>query len=92
MGKPKTLPPTKAESAEERLEEIVNNKSALRYRLFLERDDSYSIYIMGGECRTYPDGFEALDAEEDAGILYVQRRNAAVYYDFKKDSEAQEKK
>ncbi|MDP2906715.1 MAG: hypothetical protein Q8O03_02140 [Nanoarchaeota archaeon] len=92
MGKPKTLPPTKAESAEERLEELVKNKSAFRYRLFLERDDSYSIYIMDGECRAYPDGFEALDSEEGAGILYVQRRNATVYYDFRKDSEAQEKK
>lgn len=92
MGKGLKLPPTSTESAEERLEEIVKSKSALRYRLFLERDDSYSICIMDGECRTYPDGFEALDSEEGEGVLYIQRRNAAVYYDFRKDSEAQEKR
>lgn len=92
MGKPKTLPSTKAESAEERLEEIIKSKSVLRYKLLMNLHDPYSIYVLDSECRNYPDGFEALDSDKGAGMLYIQRRNAVVYYDFRKDSEAREKR
>ncbi len=91
MGKSRILPSTKAESAEERLEEIVKSKSALKYRLLLTITDYYSIFIDNGECRAYSDGFEALDSERGEGALYLQRRNAIMYYDFRKDSEAREK-
>lgn len=92
MGKSKTLPPTKAESAEERLEEIIKSKSVLVYKLFLERDDIYSIYVRDGECRSYPDGFEALVSKGRSGVLYVRQRNAAVLYDFRKYLEARKKR
>lgn len=92
MGKPRTLPMTKAESAEERLEEIIKSKSMLNYKLLLNRTDTYTIYIRDGECRSYPDGFEAIESEGRSGILYVQRRNALIFYDFRKESEKQSQK
>ncbi len=90
MGKKqevKPLPPTKAETAEQRLEEIINNKSIKEYDVMFEDKSYYSCYPYEGESRFYPDGFEAvtLNGEEQEGRLHVERRRLFVRYDIEKD-------
>lgn len=90
MGKKEVLPPTKAGSAEERLEELVKNKTLLRCFLITENKD-HEIFIEEGEFRAYSDGFEAVGAYTGytTGILYLRGKNMVFYYDYKKDNEKQ---
>lgn len=89
MGKKEVLPHTKAGSAEERLEELVKNKTLLRCRLLTNNKD-YSLCIINGEFRFYPDGFETIEPDDSQqGGLYLARRNILVFYDSKKEWEKQ---
>lgn len=90
MGKPKTLPLTKAESAERRLEEIVNNKSMIKYTVVFESQSYWYYHPVGGESRLYPDGFEAV-VDNNRGILHVERRRLFVDYDLEKEYKKQGK-
>ncbi len=90
MGKKqevKPLPPTKAETAEQRLEEIINNKSITAYEVMFENSSYHSYYPYEGESRFYPDGFEAVtfNGESQEGRLHVERRRIFVRYDIEKD-------
>lgn len=84
MGKEsevKRLPLTKAETAEKRLEELVDNKSITIYEYLGTKSDK--VWVEDGECRVYPDGFEAV-VEGDkgpVGYLHAERRNFYVCYD-----------
>lgn len=88
-----SLPKTKVTSAEERLEELVSNRSVrLCYLSF--NNSYYYININYNECRLYPDGIEAVVPSSDKktpweGLLYVPRRNAFVYYGLEKEQEKQ---
>ncbi len=90
MGKKEVLPLTKAETAEERLEELVKNKTLIRCFLITENKDR-EIYIEEGEFRSYSDGFEAVGAYTGytTGLLYLRGKNMVFYYDYKKDNEKQ---
>ena len=90
MGKKEVLPPTKSESADERLEELVKNKTLLKCKLLTD-DKDHMLYIENGEFRSYPDGFEIIGAENDykTGILYSKTKNIYFCYDYKKDNEIQ---
>ena len=84
MGKEsevKPLPPTKAETAEKRLEELVSNKSVSVYEYLGTKSDK--ALIIGGGCRVYPDGFEAVVKGDKypVGYLHVERRNFYVCYE-----------
>jgi len=90
MGKKqevKPLPPTKAETAEQRLEEIIHNKSITEYEVMFEDKSYYSCYPYEGESRFYPDGFEAVtfNGEYQEGRLHVERRRIFIRYDIEKD-------
>lgn len=87
MGKKEVLPLTKAETAEERLEELANNKSIKGCKLMFNGYSWYSFDVRDGEYRAFPDGFEALDSS--GGTLYLSRRTAFVYYDLQKEYEKQ---
>jgi len=88
---PKPLPFTNAETAEQRLEELVRNKSIKCFR-FMPVNECYNIWPLEGECRLYPDGFEGVSYMGDSngggvysGSLYLDRRRAYALYDLEKD-------
>lgn len=85
------LPPTKAESAEKRLEEIIENKSATKYVVIFEGENYWSYFTLDGEARVYPDGFELVYKSDSRayGVLHIERRRAFIHYDLEKDSEKQ---
>jgi len=90
MGKKqevKPLPPTKAETAEQRLEEIIKNKSIIEYEVIFENQSYYYCHPYEGESRFYPDGFEAVtfNGEHQEGRLHVERRRIFIRYDLEKD-------
>ncbi len=91
-----SLPKTKVDSAEERLEELVNNNSVrLCYLSF--NNSYYYININYNDCRLYPDGIETVIPSSDKktpweGLLYVPRRTAFVYYSLEIEQEKQLKK
>lgn len=89
MGK-KKLPLTKAETAEQRLEELVNNKSITFCEYpGAEKDRSW---LRDGEARVYPDGFEAvIDGNGVQGYLRIERRNFFVCYNLDVEYEKQGK-
>lgn len=85
MGKKQTLPPTKAESAEKRLEELIDKGLVVAYYTKFS-----SFEIEEHKCRTYPDGFEAITRYKNygvKGVLHAANRNAVVYYDIEKEYE-----
>lgn len=90
MGKKEVLLPTKATSAEERLEELVKNKTLLKCRLLTNVKD-YSLYITNGEFRLYPDGFETIGSEGEGagGVLYSRSKNMLFFYAHRADNEIQ---
>ncbi len=75
-----TIPHSNAESAEKRLEELVNNKSVSVYEYLGTKSDK--AWVEDGECRVYPDGFEAVVNGDKCpvGYLHVERRNFYVCY------------
>ena len=79
------LPWTKAETADQRLEELVRNESVTRYRI-LHNHNWNEMSVKDGKCRVYPDGFEAVISQKEA-VLHVERRNAFVFYDVEKQRE-----
>lgn len=81
------LPLTNSETAEQRLEELVNNKSVNIYKL-LHNQTWTEMYIKGGECRVFPDGFEGIISPKE-GALHIERRGAFVYYNLEKEHEKQ---
>lgn len=83
----KPLPPTKAETAEKRLEEIINNKSITEYEIIFEDKSYFSFNPYEGESRLYPDGLEAvtLNGEYQEGRLHVERRRLFVRYNLEKE-------
>lgn len=90
MGKPKTLPLTKAETAERRLEEIIKNKSITKYTVVFEYESYWYYDPKDGEARLYPDGFEAI-VDNNRGILHVERRRLFVDYNLEKEYQKQGK-
>lgn len=89
---PKPLPFTNAETAEQRLEELVRNKSIRNFRI-MSSNESHNLWPLEGECRVYPDGFEGVNITDDKGVylgsLYLDRRRAYVVYYWEKDYEKQ---
>lgn len=90
MGKKEVLPPTKVETAEQRLEELARNKSIINGKIIFPGYSWYSFSVHNGEFRTFPDGFETL--EGSYGTLYLSRRTTFIYYDVKKEQELQKGK
>lgn len=90
----KPLPSTKAETAEQRLEEIVNNKSITEYEVIFEDRSYFSFYPYEGESRIYPDGLEAVtfNGEYQEGRLHVERRRLFIRYNLEKEYEKQKLK
>ncbi len=87
MGKKqevKPLPPTKAETAEKRLEELISHDS-IETILQNPQNDYHS--IKGGKLRLYPDGYEAVLKNRSDGLLYLKNVNVLVWYDIKKERE-----
>jgi len=88
MGNSNLLPDTKAETADKRLEEVVNNNSVTRFYVIFENQGYFYYDPKDGEARLYPDGFEtAINRSE--GLIYVDRRRTFVHYSLQKDKEAQ---
>lgn len=81
------LPNSSAENAEQRLEELVEHKVITRYE-YCSTDRGW---IKDGECKFYPDGFEAIleDNGHFFGYLRIERRNLYLCYDIKKEYELQ---
>jgi len=71
---------TKAETAEKRLEELINHESI---SAIMQGPQSYYHSIKGSNMKLYPDGYEA------NGMLYVKNFNLIVWYDIKKEREQQ---
>lgn len=91
---PKTLPFTKAETAENRLEEILANKTIIKYTMIFEGETYWHYYPVRGEVRLYPDGVELIykgDGDE-TGMLHSERRRIIVNYDLEKEYELQKSK
>jgi hypothetical protein len=88
MGNNNSLPDTKAETAEERLEELVNNKSVTRFYVIFENQGYFYYDPKDGESRLYPDGFEAVLSGSE-GLIYVDRRRTFVHYSLQKEREIQ---
>jgi len=85
MGKKYQLPPTKAETAEKRLEELISKELVIGYYAKFA-----SFEIEESKCRCYPDGFEAVIRFKNygvKGVLHLGHRNAVVYYDLEKENE-----
>lgn len=94
----KPLPLTKAETAEQRLEELARNKSINHFRV-MAADECWNIRPLEGEARVYPDGFEGITYASDNegegtyfGNLYLDRRKAYVTYNIEKEYEKWEGK
>ncbi len=85
MEKELKLPPTDAETAEERLEELVTHKTVKLYRI---SHQDCNIWVEYFDCRLYPDGFEAV-INSNEGLIYVDRRRTFVHYNLQKDREIQ---
>jgi len=90
-----SLPFTNAETAEQRLEELVRNKSINRFKV-LSGTENYDLWLLSGECRAYPDGFEGVSYVGNGvgkgtyyGNLYLDRKKAYVVYDLEKDYKQQ---
>lgn len=83
------IPHSNAETAEKRLEELVNNKSVKVYEYLGTKSDK--VWVEEGECRVYPDGFEAVvEGDKDpVGYLHVERRNFYVCYNLNMEYEKQ---
>lgn len=60
MEEPVKLPKTMACSAKERLSQIVKGHKIKSYRIITSFEPLQ--YLVGGECRTYKDGFEAVSS------------------------------
>ncbi|MDP2906716.1 MAG: hypothetical protein Q8O03_02145 [Nanoarchaeota archaeon] len=88
MGNNNLLSDTKAETAEERLEELVNNKSVTRFYVIFENQGYFYYDPKEGEARLYPDGFEAVIGGSE-GLIYVDRRRTFVHYNLQKEREIQ---
>ena len=88
------LPLTKAESAEKRLEELIANKTVLKYVMIFEGETYWRYFPQKGQIRLYPDGVEMIfkDDGEYLGMVYSERRRAIMNYDLEKDQEMQESK
>lgn len=85
MKKELKLPMTKAETAEERLEELINKKLVVAYHTRFS-----SFEIEESQCRCYPDGFEAISRFKNysvKGVLHLGHRNAIVFYNLKEENE-----
>lgn len=92
MGK-KTLPSTKANSAEERLEELVKNNSLVKC-VFLAGTKFYAD-IDNSEFRKYPDGFEVVatntaETITTKGLLYWETKNICFLYKLDVEREKQD--
>lgn len=88
------LPPTKAETAEKRLEEIIANKTVTGYAMIFEGEGYWRYYPLNGEIRFYPDGVEMVfkDGGGPTGMLHFERRRIVVNYDLEKEYELQNSK
>lgn len=88
------LPPIKVETAEKRLEELIANKSILRYVMIFEGEDYWRYYPLNGEIKLYPDGVEMVfkDDGKPTGMLHFERRRIVVNYDLEKEHELQKSK
>ncbi len=87
------LSTTKVETAEERLEELVKNKSITDFKVIFNNYSSYNVSVQDGDCRIYPDGFETIEPyDSQQGVLYLGRRGTLVFYDSKKEWEKQNTK
>lgn len=91
MSKNLTLPQTKVETAEQRLEELVENKSITRYSIIFEGENYWHFYPVRGETRAYPDGFELIykDGGKEIGMLHIGRRRAFIEYSLENEHEKQ---
>jgi len=89
-----SLPPTKAETAEKRLEEILANKTITRYVMVFEGENYWRYNPVRGEIRLYPDGVELIwrGDGKDIGMLHFERRRIVIDYDLEKDYELQKSK
>ena len=76
VEKVETLPLTTATTAEERLEELVKNKSIWSFKLL---GDQHEYEGLVREVRLFPDGLEYLWGESGLN-LYVQPRKTVFYY------------
>lgn len=85
----KLLPFSKAGTANERLEELVNNRSITRFYIIFEHQEYFYYDPKDGEARIFPDGFE-LASSSNEGVIYLDRRRMFVHYNLRKESEAQE--
>lgn len=79
----KPLPLTKAKSAEERLEELINHNSIIKC-IFLPGAGFWAD-VGNSEFRKYPEGFEVLAKNTPKtittkGLLYVERRSVCFLY------------
>ncbi len=89
----KPLPPTKAESAEERLEELIKNNSLVKC-VFLQGTKFYAD-IDDSEFRKYSDGFEVIaigtpETFSTKGLLYLETRHVCFMYKLDKEYEKQD--
>ncbi|MDP2906717.1 MAG: hypothetical protein Q8O03_02150 [Nanoarchaeota archaeon] len=85
MGKELKLPPTDAETAEKRLEELVTHKTVEFYHIL--HNDS-NIWVEYLDCRLYPDGFETISRSNTTrGVLHIDRRKILVFYSLDKEIE-----
>lgn len=80
------FPPTKAETAEKRLEELISHDSI---ESIVTNPDNYYHSIKGGKLRLYPDGYEMALKNRSNGLLYVKNIDVLVWYDIKKEREQQ---
>lgn len=83
----KPLPPTKAETAKERLEELINHDSVESTIL---NPRSYYNSIKGGKLKLYPDGHEAVFKTSSLGMLYIKNIDLLVWYNLNKEYEKQD--
>lgn len=85
MGKGLKLPPTDAETAEKRLEELVTHKTVEFYHILHNDNNIWVDYL---DCRLYPDGFETISRSNNSqGVLHVDRRKILVFYSLDKEIE-----
>jgi hypothetical protein len=89
-----SLPPTKAETAEKRLEEILANKTVTRYVMIFEGENYWRYHPLNGEIKFYPDGVEMMfnDDGKPKGMLHFERRRIVIDYDLEKEYELQKNK
>lgn len=91
MGKKEVLPQTKVSSVEERLEELIKNKTLSKCEIIRD-NKNYKLFFEEGQFRSFPDGFEAIGSPEGgftSGMLYSREKSMIFFYDYKKDNELQ---